>query len=246
MFRIMSKTHFGFKQVDENAKENMVRGVFSSVADKYDVMNDLMSFGLHRWWKHEMVKKLDISRGDKYLDVAGGSGDISFKVWANGAEVTLTDINPDMLRQGKNKAIDNNIIERINFAVADAEKLQFKNNSFDRAGIAFGIRNVTHIDKALGEFHRVLKPGGKFVCLEFSNVENEIIRRFYDLYSFNIIPKIGQVVADDEASYQYLVESIRQFPPADEFKAMIEKAGFRDVGYKKMTHGVVAIHWGVK
>lgn len=240
------KTFFGFKTVDAAEKAGMVRGVFSSVASKYDVMNDFMSFGLHRYWKHEMIKKISPRSGQKYLDVAGGSGDIGFKVWEKGAEVTLTDINPDMLQVAKNRAVDKNILERINFETADAEKLQFADNTFDSLGIAFGIRNVTNIDKALAEFYRVLKPGGKFVCLEFSDVENEIIKKFYDLYSFNIIPKIGGIVANDEASYQYLVESIRKFPPAVEFAKMIEAAGFKNVGYKKYTHGVVAIHAGVK
>jgi len=242
----MSKTFFGFKQVDAAAKAGMVRDVFSSVASKYDVMNDFMSFGLHRWWKAEMLKKLAPKKGGKYLDVAGGSGDIGFKVWEKGGDVTLTDINPDMLQVAKDKAVNSNKIERIKFEVADAEKLQFADAEFDILGIAFGIRNVTNIDKALSEFYRVLKPGGRFVCLEFSDVENEIIKKFYDLYSFNVIPKIGGIVANDEASYQYLVESIRKFPPAPEFVKLIETAGFKDVGYKKYTHGVVAIHWGVK
>ena len=242
----MNKTFFGFKQVDAAAKAGMVRGVFSSVASKYDVMNDFMSFGLHRWWKHEMLKKLSPQRGDKYLDVASGSGDIGFKVWEKEADVTLTDINPDMLQVAKNKAVDSNKLTGISFQVADAENLPFADNEFDILGIAFGIRNVTNIDKALGEFYRVLKPGGRFVCLEFSDVENEIIKKFYDLYSFNVIPKIGGVVANDEASYQYLVESIRKFPPAPEFLKMIETAGFKNVDYKKYTHGVVAIHSGIK
>ena len=240
------KTFFGFKQVDAAVKAGMVRDVFSSVASKYDVMNDFMSFGLHRFWKTEMVRKLKAHEGMRYLDVAGGSGDIGFKVWAKGAEVVLTDVNPNMLETARRKAVDQNIIQRISFEVADAENLQFANNSFDILGISFGIRNVTNIEKALTEFRRVLKPGGKFVCLEFSNVENEIIKKFYDLYSFYIIPKIGALVAGDEASYQYLVESIRQFPTADNFAAMIETAGFKNIEYKKYNHGVVAIHSGIK
>ncbi len=242
----MTKTFFGFKQVDAAAKAGMVRDVFSSVAGKYDVMNDFMSFGLHRWWKHEMIKKLAPKSGDKYLDVAGGSGDIGFKMRDKGAEVTLTDINPDMLQVAKKKAVDANKLTGFSYQVADAEALPFGDAEFDILGIAFGIRNVTNIDVALSEFYRVLKPGGRFVCLEFSDVENEVIKKFYDLYSFNVIPKIGGLVANDEASYQYLVESIRKFPPAMEFEKMIETAGFGDVGYKKYTHGVVAIHWGNK
>lgn len=243
----MAKTFFGFKQVDENAKQGMVGEVFSSVAGKYDIMNDFMSFGLHRLWKREMVGRLAPKPGQKYLDVAGGSGDIGFKIWERGAYVTLTDINPDMLQVAKERAIDEKgILENIDFAVANAEELQFEDNSFDILGIAFGIRNVTHIDKALGEFYRVLKPGGKFVCLEFSHVDNELLSKAYDLYSFNVIPKVGAVVANDEDSYQYLVESIRKFPQANDFQDMIKSAGFQKTGYKKLTQGVVALHWGQK
>jgi demethylmenaquinone methyltransferase/2-methoxy-6-polyprenyl-1,4-benzoquinol methylase len=239
------KTFFGFREVDENAKQNLVGQVFSSVASKYDVMNDFMSFGLHRLWKKDMVQKIAPYSGMKYLDVAGGSGDIGFKVAAAGAEVTLTDINPDMLAEAKRKAIDSGKIG-IKFQVENAEQLTFADESFDASGIAFGIRNVTHIDKALSEFYRVLKTGGKFVCLEFSNVDNDILRKVYDAYSFNVIPKLGGVVAGDEASYQYLVESIRKFPPAEEFERMIKNAGFKNTGHKKLTFGTVAIHWGVK
>lgn len=242
----MTKTFFGFKQVDATAKASMVGQVFSSVASKYDVMNDFMSFGLHRLWKKEMVAQIAPRSGMKYLDVAGGSGDIGFKVVALGAEVTLTDINADMLEQAKIKALDRGQISNIRYQIEDAEKLSFANESFDAVGIAFGIRNVTHIDKALAEFYRVLKNGGKFICLEFSNVDNEMLRKIYDAYSFNVIPKLGGVVAGDEASYRYLVESIRKFPPADEFERMIKAAGFKNTSYKKLTFGTVAIHVGVK
>ena len=241
----MSKTFFGFKQVDAAEKAGLVGQVFSSVASKYDVMNDFMSFGLHRLWKKDMVAEIAPRPGFKYLDVAGGSGDIGFKVHAAGADVTITDINPNMLEEAKTKAIDSGKIG-INFQIENAEELSFKDNEFDAAGIAFGIRNVTNIEKALGEFYRVLKPGGKFVCLEFSDVENEHLRKVYDAYSFAVIPKIGGLVANDEASYQYLVESIRKFPPAGDFERMIKAAGFKDVRYKKLTFGVVAIHVGVK
>jgi len=241
----MQKTFFGFKEVDETAKQSLVGQVFSSVASKYDVMNDFMSFGLHRLWKRDMIAKIAPHAGMKYLDVAGGSGDIGFKVAAAGADVTLTDINADMLAEAKRKALDSGKIG-IKFQVEDAEKLSFADSSFDAVGISFGIRNVTHIDVALKEFYRVLKTGGKFVCLEFSNVDNEYLRKAYDAYSFNVIPKIGGMVAGDEASYQYLVESIRKFPPADEFENMIKSAGFSGTGFNKLTFGTVAIHWGVK
>ncbi|PIR31988.1 MAG: bifunctional demethylmenaquinone methyltransferase/2-methoxy-6-polyprenyl-1,4-benzoquinol methylase UbiE [Alphaproteobacteria bacterium CG11_big_fil_rev_8_21_14_0_20_44_7] len=238
--------NFGFKQVDEKTHRASVDGVFSSVANKYDVMNDFMSLGLHRLWKRNMINELAPRKGLKYLDVAGGSGDISFRAWERGADVTLTDINPDMLQVAKNKAVDKGFLERINFAVVNAEKMPFADNSFDIAGIAFGIRNVTYIDKALSEFYRVLKPGGKFVCLEFSHLNNDLLQKIYDAYSFNIIPKLGGAVANDEASYQYLVESIRKFPAAEDFAAMIESAGFAKVKFRKLNHGIVAIHSGWK
>jgi demethylmenaquinone methyltransferase/2-methoxy-6-polyprenyl-1,4-benzoquinol methylase len=241
----MTKTFFGFKEVDAGLKQSLVGQVFSSVASKYDVMNDFMSFGLHRLWKKEMVEEINPRPGMKYLDVAGGSGDIGFKMFDAGAEVTLTDINPNMLEEAKTKAVDNGKIG-INFQIENAEQLTFKDNEFDALGIAFGIRNVTNIEKALSEFYRVLKPGGKFVCLEFSDVENEHVRKVYDAYSFAVIPKIGGLVANDEASYQYLVESIRKFPPAADFERMIKAAGFTGTTYKKLTFGVVAIHTGIK
>lgn len=241
----MTKTFFGFKEVDSDSKQGLVGQVFSSVASKYDIMNDFMSFGLHRLWKKDMVEEIGLRGGQKYLDVAGGSGDIGFKVAERGADVTITDINPNMLEEAKTKAVDNGKIG-INFQIENAEELSFKDNTFDALGIAFGIRNVTNIDKALAQFYRVLKPGGKFVCLEFSDVENEHVRKIYDAYSFAIIPKVGGLVANDEASYQYLVESIRKFPPAADFERMIKTAGFKDTRYKKLTFGVVAIHVGVK
>ena len=238
--------NFGFKQVSEQEHRKGVDSVFSSVASKYDVMNDFMSFGLHRLWKRDMVAELAPRKGMKYLDVAGGSGDIGFKVWEQGAEVTLTDINPDMLQVARDKAVDRGIIERIEFAEMNAEKMPYADESFDIAGIAFGIRNVTHIDVALKEFFRVLKKGGKFVCLEFSHVDNELLRKAYDAYSFNVIPKLGGAVAGDEASYQYLVESIRKFPQAADFERMIVDAGYTNTSYRKLTFGTVAIHVGVK
>jgi demethylmenaquinone methyltransferase/2-methoxy-6-polyprenyl-1,4-benzoquinol methylase len=193
-----------------------------------------------------MVAELAPTSRKKYLDVAGGSGDIGFKVWEKGAHVTLTDINPDMLQVARDKAVDNGIIERIEFAEMNAEKMPYADESFDIAGIAFGIRNVTNIDVALKEFFRVLKKGGKFVCLEFSQVDNEFLAKAYDAYSFNVIPKVGGLVAGDEASYQYLVESIRKFPKAAEFENMIAEAGFGNTKHRKLTFGTVAIHVGVK
>lgn len=240
------KKNFGFKEVDAKEHREGVNNVFSSVASNYDVMNDFMSMGLHRLWKREMVGQLAPTKYKKYLDVAGGSGDISFRVWDKGADVTLTDINPDMLQVAKDRAIDKGMLERLQFEVVNAEEMPFEDESFDISGIAFGIRNVTHIEQALGEFYRVLKPGGKFVCLEFSHIDNPVLAKMYDAYSFNVIPKVGGLVANDEDSYQYLVESIRQFPQAEDFQNMIADAGFVKTGYKKMNHGIVALHWGWK
>lgn len=238
--------NFGFKQVSEEEHRKGVDSIFSSVASKYDVMNDFMSLGLHRLWKRDMVAELAPNSRKRYLDVAGGSGDIGFKVWEKGAHVTLTDINPDMLQVARDKAVDKGILERIEFAEMNAEKMPYEDESFEIAGIAFGIRNVTHIDVALREFFRVLKVGGKFVCLEFSHVNNELLRKAYDAYSFNVIPKVGGLVAGDEASYQYLVESIRKFPQAADFERMIGEAGFAKTSHRKLTFGTVAIHVGVK
>lgn len=238
--------NFGFKQVSEEEHKASVKGVFSSVASKYDIMNDFMSGGLHRLWKREMVRRIGLGKGQRYLDIAGGSGDIGFKVWDQGADVTLTDINADMLQEARNKAIDTGKLERLQFEVVDAEELPFEDESFDAVGVSFGIRNVTDIPKALSEFHRVLKPGGKFVCLEFSHIDNPVLAKLYDAYSFNVIPKVGGLVAGDEESYQYLVESIRNFHGAAEFERMIATAGFDKVTWKKLNHGVVALHVGVK
>ena len=243
---LISMKNFGFKQVSEDEHKASVKDVFSSVASKYDIMNDFMSLGLHRLWKREMVRRIGLSKGQKYLDIAGGSGDIGFKVWEQGADVTITDINEAMLQEAKNKSIDSGKLERLEFAVVDAENIPFEDASFDAVGISFGIRNVTDIPKALSEFHRVLKPGGKFVCLEFSHIDNPVLAKLYDAYSFNVIPKVGGLVANDEDSYQYLVESIRKFPKAAEFEKMIEDAGFKSVKHKKLNHGVVALHVGVK
>jgi ubiquinone/menaquinone biosynthesis methyltransferase len=235
-------THFGFKTVAEDEKASLVRGVFDSVASRYDVMNDLMSGGLHRWWKHEMVGWLNPRDGMRILDVAGGTGDIAFRMLSRArCHVTVCDINQQMLNEGRNRAIDRNILHDIEWLCADAESLPVPDNSFDGYTIAFGIRNVTHIDKALKEAFRVLKPGGRFLCLEFSHVQGGL-QKMYDAYSFHVIPKIGKWVTGDSDSYKYLVESIRQFPDQDKFKAMILDAGFGNAQYRNLTHGVVAMH----
>ncbi|MDX1949679.1 MAG: bifunctional demethylmenaquinone methyltransferase/2-methoxy-6-polyprenyl-1,4-benzoquinol methylase UbiE, partial [Rickettsiales bacterium] len=239
----MSKANFGFKQVEYSEKQEMVFGVFKSVASKYDIMNDFMSFGLHRIWKKIFLKHLPLRNDLKALDLASGSADIVISLAKKLKEKCFTgnliasDINNHMLEQGRGKVIDENFSNYIDFNIVNAEEIPYPDNNFDLVTISFGIRNVTNIKKALDEIYRVLKPGGKFVCLEFSDVNNEVIKKVYDFYSFNFIPKIGKFVAKDEDSYQYLVESIRMFPTAENFKAMIEKSGFENVNYEKLTFG---------
>jgi len=242
------KTHFGYREVDSDKKASMVKGVFSSVAPKYDVMNDFMSAGVHRLWKDDFINKLNPQKDSKLLDVAGGTGDIAFRYLkkAKGANVTVCDINHEMLKAGRKNAIDRNILDNIEWVCGDAENLPAPDNYYDYYTIAFGIRNVTNIDKALAEAYRVLKTGGRFMCLEFSKVENPVLAKIYDFYSFNIIPHVGQFVAGDKDSYQYLVESIRKFPSQNEFNKMIAAAGFDNVSYTNLTGGVVAIHSGWK
>jgi demethylmenaquinone methyltransferase / 2-methoxy-6-polyprenyl-1,4-benzoquinol methylase len=238
-------THFGFKTVAEDEKSTLVREVFSSVATRYDLMNDLMSVGIHHLWKDAMVAMLP-TRG-KLLDVAGGTGDIAaryLKKTHHQTPVTVCDINQAMLQAGRDRAIDRNQLTSINWVCGDAEALPFEDGMFDAYSIAFGIRNVTHIEKALEQAYRVLKPGGKFVCLEFSQVTNNILAKLYEQYSFHVIPKIGKLVTGDAAAYQYLVESICKFPKQEAFAAMIKQAGFSGVNYRNMTGGVVALHYG--
>jgi len=249
------KTHFGFKEVNKEEKVGLVKGIFSGVAKKYDLMNDLMSFGVHRLWKKQMVEEIRfLKRNYEYniIDLAGGTGDIAFKMLQKArredvkANIKVVDINQEMLDVGKERSINLNLFEGLEFSCQNGEELSFESNSFDFFTIAFGIRNFTNIDKALKEAHRVLKPGGKFICLEFSKVNDYFLQKIYDKYSFNVIPKIGEFVLKDRESYQYLVESIRKFPDQDKFKNMILDTGFGDVSYKNMTFGVVAMHIGVK
>jgi demethylmenaquinone methyltransferase/2-methoxy-6-polyprenyl-1,4-benzoquinol methylase len=237
------KAKFGFKEVEAFQKESLVQGVFSSVAPKYDIMNDLMSFGLHKIWKRDLISEISPSGGDILLDVAGGTGDVAHRfLQAGGSSAVVVDLNEEMLKEGQAKLSD----PRLSWVHANAEALPFEDNSFDYYTISFGIRNVTNIDKALAEAYRVLKPMGKFLCLEFSQVNTPVLSRLYDFYSFNIIPKIGKMVAGDEEAYRYLVESIKNFEPAPRFAKLIEHAGFESVGYTKLTFGVVAIHVGYK
>lgn len=218
-------------------------------------MNDLMSFGIHRLWKKKMVDLIDLSKSNQpsqIIDVAGGTGDIAFRIIEKSrkenieVKIIITDINQEMLNVGRQRAIDTNLFNSCSFICCDGENLQFDDNSFDYFTIAFGIRNFTNIDKALSEAHRVLKKGGKFICLEFSKVNDYFLQQFYDFYSFNVIPKIGERVLNDKDSYQYLVESIRKFPNQEHFKQMINDAGFKNANYQNLTFGTVAIHSAVK
>ncbi|WP_417450589.1 bifunctional demethylmenaquinone methyltransferase/2-methoxy-6-polyprenyl-1,4-benzoquinol methylase UbiE [Kordiimonas sp.] len=243
-----STTHFGFKTVREQEKASMVRGVFNSVADRYDVMNDAMSMGVHRVWKNSLINSINPRPGMHLLDVAGGTGDIAFRFLdaSEGGQVTVCDINAEMLRVGRERASDKGYAGRAEFVCGDAQKLPFEDRSKDAYTIAFGIRNVTRIEEALVEAYRVLKPGAKFFCLEFSPQVVPVLQSTYDSYSFNMIPKMGKAITGDADSYQYLVESIRRFPTPNRFAEMIKAAGFSRVGYRTMSAGVVAIHSGTR
>lgn len=241
-------THFGFQTVAEDDKAGMVHGVFSNVASKYDVMNDAMSMGIHRIWKDAMMNWLAPRAGQKLLDVAGGTGDISFRFLkrAGNAHATVLDLTEPMLVAGAKRAEASQMADSLNWVVGDAMALPFKDNTFDVYTISFGIRNVTRIPDALSEAFRVLRPGGRLMVLEFSQIPNDMMQKIYDLYSFNIIPKLGQIIANDRDSYQYLVESIRKFPKQDVFADMISNAGFANVKYRNMSMGIAALHSGWK
>ena len=236
---------FGYEQVSAEEKEQRVGAVFSSVARKYDVMNDAMSAGMHRLWKDKFVRRVKPQTGEAILDMAGGTGDIAFRLAAKGAVVTVSDINQDMLDVGIERALDRGFNSLV-WSRQNAEELSFPSRFFDAYTIAFGIRNVTHIDKALAEAFRVLKHGGRFYCLEFSTTEWPGFREAYDLYSHKLVPKIGEAIAGDAASYRYLIESIRRFPTMPEFERMIRVAGFTRTRVEPILGGLVAIHSGWK
>ena len=243
-------THFGFRDVPLDEKQTMVNDVFHSVARRYDLMNDLMSAGLHRAWKDIMVTTLNPPRNDRpyaLLDVAGGTGDVAFRAaQASGAgfRATVCDINADMLAVGRDRAAKRHLDDRVSFVEGNAEALAFPDRSFDGYTIAFGIRNVPRIDLALAEAFRVLKPGGRILCLEFSSVDVPGLDRLYDLFSFRVIPELGRVVTGDAESYRYLVESIRKFPKPAAFADMIRAAGFSRVNWQTLSGGIVALHSG--
>jgi demethylmenaquinone methyltransferase/2-methoxy-6-polyprenyl-1,4-benzoquinol methylase len=244
-----STTHFGFKLVDTSQKVNMVKDVFQSVAAKYDIMNDLMSFGVHRLWKRYTIDCSGVRSGHKVLDLAGGTGDLTAKfsrIVGESGQVVLADINDAMLKVGRDKLRDMGIVGNVEYVQANAEALPFPDNSFDIITIAFGLRNVTDKDKALASMYRVLKPGGRLLVLEFSKPTNEMLNKAYDMYSFHLLPKIGQLVANDADSYQYLAESIRMHPEQEVLKAMMENAGFEQTTYHNLTGGIVALHRGFK
>ena len=242
----MSQTHFGFQTVDEQDKAKRVRGVFDSVASKYDIMNDLMSGGMHRAWKAYTVMVANLKEGDRALDIAGGTGDLSLafakKVGKTG-QVVHTDINYAMLSTGRERLLNKGLV--LPTVVCDAEKLPFPDGHFDLVSVAFGLRNMTYKDAAPKEMNRVLKPGGKLLVLEFSRVAKPL-EKVYDWYSFNVLPRMGSMVAGDAESYRYLAESIRMHPGQEELKALMKQAGFGHVDYHNMTAGVVALHVGIK
>jgi demethylmenaquinone methyltransferase/2-methoxy-6-polyprenyl-1,4-benzoquinol methylase len=242
-------THFGFRQVPESDKARMVKSVFDSVAGKYDLMNDLMSLGIHRIWKRIALQLSHVRYGEKVLDLAGGTGDMTAlfrdRVGEKG-QVVLSDINAEMLTRGRDRLLDEGVTRGVEFAQIDAEKLPFPDNSFDCVCIAFGLRNVTHKDEALKSMYRVLKPGGRLIVLEFSEVQGAVFKKTYDLYSFKLLPLMGKLVANDEESYRYLAESIRMHPNQETLKQMMQAAGFDRCEYFNLTHGVVAVHRGYK
>jgi demethylmenaquinone methyltransferase/2-methoxy-6-polyprenyl-1,4-benzoquinol methylase len=240
-----AKVHFGDQQVSPDEKTRRVGAVFSSVARRYDLMNDVMSGGLHRLWKDRFVARVKPRAGERILDMAGGTGDVAFRLARRGAQVTVADINPDMLEVGKERAAERRI-GGLAWQVENAEKLSFGDRAFDAYTIAFGIRNVTDIGAALGEAHRVLTRGGRFYCLEFSTSDWPGFAQAYEAYAGKVIPRLGKAVADDEASYRYLVESIRRFPKPEAFRQMIADAGFVRAGFEPMLGGLVAIHSGWK
>ncbi len=242
------RTHFGARNVREDEKAGLVHGVFTNVASRYDVMNDVMSVGIHRLWKEAMMDWLAPRAGQRLLDVAGGTGDISFRFLkrAERAEAVVLDLTESMLKEGRKRAEAEELSSQLDWVTGDAMALPFEDNTFDIYTISFGIRNVTRIEDALTEAYRVLRPGGRLMVLEFSQLPVDGMQKLYDLYSFNVIPRMGELIANDRDSYQYLVESIRNFPDQDKFANMISTAGFEQVKYRNLSMGIAALHSGWK
>jgi demethylmenaquinone methyltransferase/2-methoxy-6-polyprenyl-1,4-benzoquinol methylase len=242
------RTHFGARDVREDEKAGLVHGVFTNVASKYDLMNDVMSVGIHRLWKEAMMDWIAPRSGQRLLDVAGGTGDISFRFLkrAKGADAVVLDLTESMLKEGRKRAEAEELSSQLDWVTGDAMALPFEDNTFDVYTISFGIRNVTRIEDALGEAYRVLRPGGRLMVLEFSQLPVDGMQKLYDLYSFNIIPRMGELIANDRDSYQYLVESIRNFPDQERFATMISSAGFDQVKYRNLSMGIAALHSGWK
>jgi demethylmenaquinone methyltransferase / 2-methoxy-6-polyprenyl-1,4-benzoquinol methylase len=241
------QTDFGFREVGEDEKTRLVREVFDHVASRYDLMNDLMSGGIHRRWKAELIDRLKPRPGEILLDLAGGTGDIARRFLDRAGQtgqVIVCDINAAMVSAGRDRALDDGLFNGITWLVSDAEDLPLVDASVDCCTVSFGLRNVTRKERALEEVRRVLKPAGRFFCLEFSQVEAPLLRRLYDLYSFTVLPRLGAVVARDREAYQYLVESIRRFPPQAELAAMMGRAGFEQVSWRNLSGGIAAIHSG--
>ncbi len=243
------KTFFGYKLVPEEKKQTLVNEVFDSVAERYDLMNDLMSLGTHRLWKRFLIEKTGLKEGQSAIDIAGGTADIAIlmarKVGGKGS-VVVYDINREMLKIGRRKCIDKGLLKNVSYVQGDAERISFQDNTFYCATVGFGIRNVTHLDRAFSEMARVVKPGGRVVCLEFSEVKNPLFRKLYDLYSFKVIPAIGETVTGNRDAYTYLAESIRKFPNQERLKRIMEDAGLYNVKYYNVFNGIAALHVGTK
>ena len=243
-------TDFGFKNVKQDEKHKFVKDLFSSVSSKYDLMNDVMSGTIHRYWKRYFVQNLPLKANDRLLDLAGGTGDITFKIFEKfnyfSPQISICDLTFDMMREGQKKAIDKGILNPIHWVCGRAESIPFEDHTFDGVFTSFGFRNMSDKEAALKEIYRILKPGGWFYCLEFSTPTCSALEKAYKVYSFHIIPKIGKYVANDEEAYQYLVESIQKFPDQETFQNLIQENGFENTGFENLTNGIVAIHSGYK
>lgn len=243
------KTHFGYQEVDKNDKEKLVANVFDSVASNYDIMNDVMSFGVHRFWKYYTVLATNVRPNMSVLDLASGTCDLAIKMGkqlAGTGRLVASDINDSMLSIGRERMTDNGLVKNVEFQLANAEALPFDDNTFDLVTMAFGLRNVTNKDKALSEIYRVLRPGGKCLVLEFSKPSDALLGKAYDFYSFNLLPKMGKIIAKDEESYRYLAESIRMHPDQATLQSMFDTAGFKITKYQNLSGGIVALHQGIK